>query len=190
MCPTAPFDRFKALVADPCHQFLLFFFLCWCHFFGRGRDGPLFRRGSLKDAGAGAGHGHACPALPGLGGGQPFTRRVGFDAAGPVRCASDARSDGACTLLCGPGSVPRAQRLPSIWAVSSPRTLRRAAETPARDSRDVSCLVRTDRSLISGWARKLWRSLKPNRCQAIFASRSFTKAAPAKTAVPKHHGRV
>ena len=109
MRAAAPLHCLEAFISDAGHELLFSFFLCWCQFFARRCEGPLFRGRSLEDAGAGAGHGHGV-CSPWLAG-QPFTRRVGSDAAGPVRYASDARSDGACPLFYVSGSVPRAQRL-------------------------------------------------------------------------------
>ena len=74
--PAAHFHVFKTLISNARHQFLFSFFLLGRQFFTGRCDGPLFRRGSLEDAGAGAGHGHACFVLSLVG---SLSRGVGAE---------------------------------------------------------------------------------------------------------------
>ena len=159
--PAAPLHVFKTLVSHPCHQFLFSFLLLGRQFFARRRDGPLFRRGPLEDAGAGAGHGHACFALPGLLCVGSLSRQNSWTAC--LR-PSGGRPRGRCLSLessrgaRGPAPPQKAGQL------LTPRTVRHAAETPARDSRDACCPVSDDRSFIRGARAKIisWTS-KPRR---------------------------
>ena len=184
--PATPFHVFEAFIADAGHQLLFSFLLLGRQFFARRRDGPLFRGRPLKDAGAGAGHGHACFVLS-------------------LTVGSLSRDASASTPLDRSWVRPTRARTVLLWRLAAcqgpappikdgqlltPRTMSHAAETPARDSRDAYCPVRTDRSWISGARKTLERSQSSQIAGRFRLPRSLHKPRQTKQQCTNNHGRV